>query len=92
MIVHLYGQVNQKSVCGTCARNFMIAVDTKNINEIEIQEEHDILLFKTHTRTPTNIHKHTHTHILRLRWAGHIARISTGTSGKIPLGRPRRRW
>ena len=39
---------------------------------------------------------------IRLRWAGHVARmqegrsafkISTGkTSGKRPLGRPRRRW
>ena len=38
----------------------------------------------------------------RLRWAGHIARMEEGRSafkmltgtptGKIPLGRPRRRW
>ena len=38
----------------------------------------------------------------RLRWAGHIARMKVGRSdfkiltgkptGKIPLGRPRRRW
>ena len=38
----------------------------------------------------------------RLRWAGHVARIEEGRSdfkiltgkptGKIPLGRPRRRW
>ena len=38
----------------------------------------------------------------RLRWAGHIARMKEGRSafkiltgkptGKIPLGRPRRRW
>ena len=29
----------------------------------------------------------------RLRWAGHVARILTGTHvGKRPLGRSRRRW
>ena len=38
----------------------------------------------------------------RLRWAGHVARMEEGRSafktstdkltGKIPLGRPRRRW
>ena len=38
----------------------------------------------------------------RLRWAGHVARLEEGRSafkiftgkptGKIPLGRPRRRW
>ena len=38
----------------------------------------------------------------RLRWAGHVARMEKGRSafkiltckptGKIPLGRPRRRW
>jgi hypothetical protein len=38
----------------------------------------------------------------RLRWAGHVARLEDGRSafkilkskptGKIPLGRPRRRW
>ena len=39
---------------------------------------------------------------IRLRWAGHVARMEEGRSafkilkgkltGKIPLGRPRRRW
>ena len=39
---------------------------------------------------------------IRLRWAGHVARMKKGTSafkiltgkptGKRPLGRPRRRW
>ena len=34
----------------------------------------------------------------RLRWAGHVARMEKGRNafniltGKIPLGRPRRRW
>ena len=38
----------------------------------------------------------------RLRWAGHVARLEEGRSafkiltgksiGKVPLGRPRRRW
>ena len=30
---------------------------------------------------------------IRLRWAGHVARILTGNpTGKRPLWRPRRRW
>ena len=55
--------------------------------------------FHSFYRSP-NIYRVTKSR--RLRWAGHVARMKEGRSafkiligtptGKIPLGRPRRRW